>query len=262
MKSILDFFNKSLDLWEKFSSRLRSLGYLIAVIFAVMFLINNGCKRQQIEELVEKTTGLNIKNDILKKTNKNLQNKIENKDSIILSKNLQIDSISKKFEKQNGQIWYWKSKYADISDELNKISSDSTYKVTQQIYNYPGVKKYPYNSRQVTGIYRTYLENKNRKEQLSLFEMSLHDCQQQIALMEDVNSTMQEKFMLKENQLDNTEEIISNKDEEIELLNKHLQRNRKWFAGFGVGPTLGITYMEGSVIPYVGIGIHYNLYKW
>jgi hypothetical protein len=262
--NLLDLFTKGLDWWSKFSSRLRGLGMLVAVIFAILFLVNNGCKRQQIEELVEKTTGLNVQNDILKKTNNQLAVKIENKDSIIARKSFQVDSIANKLERSNQRIWYWKNKYIEIDDKLKDIPYDSSYKFTQQIYNYPGEKIYLYNGLQVNGIHRTWLQKKNIETQLTDFEMSLHDCQNQIALMEDVNKTMDEKFALKESQLMNTNSIIENKDEEINLLQKHLKRNNKWFAGFGIGPELGIGYdfVNQNRILYLGVGIHYNLYKW
>lgn len=262
MKNILNQFGLFLDWWNKFSSRLKSIGYLIAVIFLILFIINNGIKRNHIEKLIEKTTGLNVQNDILMKENKQLDNEIDSKDSLIHLKQKKIDSLSKEEKHAIDQRNYWKTKYTNISDDLSKIPDDSSYAFLQNKFNYPGTFRFPFNGPQVKGLHKTYLQNENKENQLLFLEDALSNCQDKNLLYSELKFDYEEKSLLETSKSGNYKSIISNKDKEIDLLNKELKRNNKWFSGFGIGPNLSVSYIDGTIRPVIGIGIHYNVYKW
>ena len=264
MKNILNQFGLFLDWWNKFSSRLKSIGYLIAVIFLILFVINNGIKRNHIERLIEKTTGLNVQNDILMKENKQLDNQIDLKDSLLIAKEKQIDSVSNIIAGAKIERNYWKEKYDDISEDLSKIPDDSSYSFLQSVFNYPGKFIYPFNGPQVKGLHRTYLENINKDNQLLALESALFGCEQKNVLFAESKEIFEEKSLLETGRSNNFKSIISNKDKEIELLNKELNQNSKWFAGFGIGPNISVSQdlLSGNRSVTIGIGLQYNVYKW
>lgn len=253
-----------LDWWNKFSSRLKSLGYLIAVIFLILFIINNGLKRNHIEKLIEKTTGLNIKNDILMEENNQISVELAKKDSIINLKQLRIDSLSNAEKNALNERDYWKGKHDNISEDISKIPNDSSYKFLQSKFNYPGSFEFPFNGPQIKGLHRTYLENENKKYQLFGLENALADCQQKNTLYSEMKSDYKDKNMMELTKENNYKSIITNKNKEVELLRDELKRNGKWFAGFGLGLNLGVSQdlFTGNKYVTIGAGIHYNIYKW
>lgn len=262
MNKIYKMFTNFLDWWNKFSSRLKGIGYLVAVIFFILFIANNGYQRQQIEELVKKMTGLDVQNDILEKTNKRLDAKLDEKDSLIIARERIIDSLSEASIKSERKANYWKKKHGDISEELAKIPDDSSYKFLQLKFNYPGKYIFPFNGPQVKGLHRIYLENENKSNQLNEFENALSLCKKENLSLNELKNTLEDKFELKSKQFENQAEIISNNEKKVELLRKQLQKESKWFAGFGIGPNIGVTYINGTVTPTIGIGLQYNIYKW
>lgn len=253
-----------IDWLNKVFSMLKNFGYLIAIVFVILFLVNNGLKKNRIEKLIKKTTELNTKNDILIKNNKLLDDQLGLKDSLLVFKEDQLDSISDVIKKSKIKESYWKSKYDNIAEDLSKIPDDSSYRFLISVFNYPGEYLYSFNGLQVKGLHRTYLESKNKDNQLLSLEEVLSGCEYKNVLFGEAKVLLEEKYSIEKTKVDNYKSIVINKDEEIKLLNKELSRNSKWFAGFGIGPQLGIGYdfiHQESVITF-GIGIQYNVYKW
>lgn len=243
-------------------NKLKGLAYLIAVFFIILFFTTNGIKKKRNEKLIKEKTELNVKNDLLKKENKILDDMINYRDSIELVKQVKFDSIKKQESKFKNEISYWKNEYDNISDELTKISDDSSYHFLQHKFNYPGVLKFPFNSLQVKEFHKIYLENINDKIQLNLYTKSLLSCQEKSIILSDMKKDIEEKYNYKVTQFDNLQEVNINTEKKVKLLEKQLRQESKWFTGFGIGPSLNVTYINDKITPIIGIGVHYNLYKW
>lgn len=231
LPELIDAIGRNID-------RIKTVGVLVLVALVIMSAVNNGCNRTQLENMVEKVTGLNVKNDIL-------QSGIKIRDSVLIAQNDSIQrlkdeiTVSKSNESQlaleNVKI---KRKYNDLASILIKIPADSSYAFLDRVaYPYLGEKKYPFSDPQVKGIHKTYLEheqllslNENlqeQKDELS-YQIELHG-----ALELETSSSM---MVMQETRRD-LEEIIENKDGIIATNEKALKKakRRAFWAKVGIG---------------------------
>lgn len=256
---------KILHWFSKIVSGLKEFGYLIAVIILLIFFVNKGCNNRQTERLIEKMSTIDTQNSILSQENKRLNKVLTVKDSLLIVKNLKIDSVKKVGKEKEEEGLHWKKKHDEIAGILNQISADSSYNFLQTVWNFPGSKKFPFNASQVKTIHQTYLENENKGYQLVSLKSVLFSCKEESTLLSDSHKIIEDKLTIKEHQYRNSNQIIENKEDQIKLLSKQLHRkSRKWFTGFGVGPELGISYdlLNSKSSITVGVGIHYDIYHW
>jgi hypothetical protein len=246
MEKIVKAFESLMDWINKFFSRIKGLGYIIALVIFVIFFINHGCQRKHAEQLIEKVTGLNIKNDILLKQNKEAEKLLKEKDALIMRKNYQIDSVDAIKNKERQSAEYWKGKHNEIAKELSQITSDSIYQLCQAIYNYYGEYKYLFNEPQIRAIYATYLENENKANQIIHTTNALNECEQQLELIHESISLREDKYNIKEFQYKNLDEVLKNKESENELLRKELKKKKFWTGVKNFG--IGLAFLAGLLI--------------
>lgn len=235
--------NKIFDTVGNYIGRLKTLGILILIILFSMSAIRNGCNRRDAENILEELTGLNLQNDILRNgiiardsiiiTNSNRISKLD--DSLLMAKN-RYKNLEKKYLDL-------KNAYSSIADSLMKITADSSYKfLTEVAYPYKGEMKYPFNEPQVKGIHQTY------EEKRSLIGMNINLQNQVSELMKQTLIQDTTKYLLtsniqimSENRTD-LEKIIVNKDEEIQIKDKQLkkEKRKRIFQVTGVAITGGI----------------------
>jgi hypothetical protein len=244
MEKLIKLVESFLDWFNVFFSRVKGLGYLIAVVVFALFVFNNGCKQRQAEQLIEKITGLNIRNDLLLEDNKRIEAELQQKELLLQQKNFQIDSVNKLKLQAENKAKYWRNKHDKISEDLMKITADSSYMFLQSVFNFPGILKYGFNEPQVKSIHRVYLENENKMEQLQAKDIALWECDKENQLLKESNQIREEKYELKTGQYENASKVISNKDEENELLKKQLKKEKRRgilkTIGIGVGFLIGL----------------------
>jgi len=225
---MIQYFKKFIDWFNKFFVRAKGFIFIIIFIILVISLARNGFQRKDIIKTAEQITGLHINNDILLNENKQLDNALSIKDSLLVIKDFKIDSVSREEKEDERRTAYWRGEHGKISEILIEITSDSSYNFTQGVYNYPGDKKYGYNGPQVKAIHRTYLENENKEEQIEALTTSLFDCKSKTELINSSMKLLKSKYEAKSEQEENLEKVLDNKDEEIELTKKQIKRNSAW----------------------------------
>lgn len=232
MKNILEKLGSMFDWLGKNLSRIKTAGTIVLIVLFFLSIIKGGCQRSEIENMVERITGLNIQNDILNKD-------IIERDSLILAKEERInslnDSLSASIKRENNlKLDYRRLErdYGALADSLIKIPTDTSYAFLNDVaYPYEGSGSYPFNGTQVKGIHLTYLEREALETMnVNLLE-TLKEKDFQLADLGSISETRQSELTLyKENQSDFREEL-ANKDSIIELKDKEIkkERNRKTF---------------------------------
>lgn len=230
--------SKFLDKISDNLERIKTIGVLIVSVLFITSLINNGCNRSEMESMVEKLTGLNISNDLLQKD-------IQHQDSILKAKNDSIKKLkteitaskkqSNKLERENIKI---KREYNNLAEELLRIPADSSYKFLDSIaYPFQGIKEYPFNSQQVKGMHKTYLENESLIALNDNLQDQKNELVHQIQLQDELSLETSSAMKVMEKTREDLEQVVENKDEEIEIKNKEIkkQKRRGVFKLIGVG---------------------------
>lgn len=212
--------------------RIKTIGIMVLVIFFALSLGKNGCQRHQIEGMVERITGLNVRNDILHED-------IKKRDSTIIAKENRIREIQdslKQLEAESRRLSSnykrLQTKYEALADSLLKISTDSSYSfLIHEAYPFKGEMKFPFNEPQVRGIHLTYLQktellglNANLTSQVNTFQAQLALKDTMIVETSKVMSMMKSNRKDLEKVATNQTSIIDEKDKQI---NK--ERNGKTF---------------------------------
>lgn len=241
--------SKWLDRAAKNLNRIKTVSIIILMLLFSVSVVMNGCNRERANELVEKITGLNVKNDLLKhnlketadaliaeqRSRDSLMRVIHNQDKIIDS---QKDTIKKlEIEKQK------------IVEDLLKIPVEESYKFLQtEAYPYTGILKFPFNEPQVKGIHLTFLEHQNLEKQVISLGTLTKEQEQMIALKESEAQILKRQFGLTKQSIESYQELAKNNVEIIETYekqNKQLTKQAKFYRtalpiGTGIGFILGI----------------------
>jgi len=233
--------NEILDNLGNHLNRIKTIGMLVLFGLLVFSFIQGGCDRRRAEDMVERVTGLNVQNDILRED-------VKLKDSLVDAKNKRIkeleDSIylSKvKFSSLQAKYGNLKGKLEHISDSLIKIPADSSYSfLIHKAYPYRGKMEFPFNAPQVKSIQITYLENKSLLGMNNNLVSQVQELQGLISLKDEVLTQKSAQMELMGSSRYDVEKIIQNKDEEIKIKDKQLkkEKNRKRFS----------QYISGAII--------------
>lgn len=218
---IIDWIGRNLD-------RIKTIGVLLLIGLFATSAINNGCNRSQMETMLEKVTGLNVRNDILQGDIKAMDSVLIAKEDSILRLKGEIGQSNIDICNINAKYGIIKGKYDDLASDLLKTSTQDSYEfLDTQAYPYGGEKKYSFNEPQVKAIHRTYLEhqglialNDNLQQQKDEFvhQIELHE-----TLAMETSSSM---AFMKENRAD-LEQVIENKDAIIETQDKQLKKAKR-----------------------------------
>lgn len=218
---ILDWFAKQLD-------RIKTIVIILLIILFSVATINNGCQRQQAYDLLERITGLNVRNDIL-------QENIEEKDSLIVAKERRVqvllDSLSsseKRFVGLQVEFGRLEAEYEHLSDSLLTVSVDTSYHfLVTEAYPYPGHLKYPFNEPQVKGIHLSYLENLSLDNMNQNLLAQLDETKDQLELQDTVMSERAEQLLSMRSIRQDQDSIIQNKDEVIQIKDEQINKERR-----------------------------------
>lgn len=228
---------------DKNLSRIKTIGILVLIVFCILALVRNGCVRKNIDKMDEKITVLNVKNDILFQD-------VKNKDSLLIQKDLQIqtlkDSVGASEMRADdiaSDYTVLQAEFEHLSDSLQSIPADTSYQfLVDEAYPYPGHLKYPFNEPQVKGIHLTFLENiELDKMNLNLlFQINEKDYQLDVkdTLVYEQAAAM---MLMSESRMD-LDSIIVNKDQIIKEQDGQIKKTkrRKTIWQITTGVILGI----------------------
>lgn len=209
-------------------SRIKTIALLIVIVFFSISLVRNGCNRSDFNDMVERITGLDIRNDILMEG-------VMERDSLLIAKDLLIENLDRQLTLSEGRVerlevdyGYLEDEFKNLSDSLLTIPADSSYDyLVDEAYPYPGHLEYPFNAPQVKGIHLTFLEN------IKLDEMNLNlltQIDEKDLQLNTKDTIVYEQAMsielMEESRVD-LDSIILNKDEIIEIQDEQIHKAKR-----------------------------------
>jgi hypothetical protein len=234
----MGFIADTIDWLGRNMKRIKVVVAVVVTIVLCLAILQNKGYRSKMSDLVEKTTGLELKNDVLR-------DNVEERDGQIAAKDLFIEELVDSLGSSRQRIVILESEYGHLkaefeglSDSIRNISPDTSYHfLVNEAYPYPGHLEYPFNAPQVKGIHATFLERNSlvhmkrnleaqideKDNQLEILDTTVYE---QAAQMELMRSTRQDLDSL----INNQDEIIETKDEQI----KEVKRSKTiWQAILG-----------------------------
>lgn len=218
---ILDWIGKNLG-------RLKTIGILILMALFIVTLLRGGCDRREMEELVERITGLNLRNDILRED-------IKARDSLIIEKEKRIaglkDSLTAseiRLSELKGDFSHLEAEYESLSDSLQTIPASTSYSfLVNEAYPYEGHRKYPFNEPQVKGIHLTFLENISLVDLNSNLLNQLDEVSSQLHTKDAIVNEQDAEILLMQETRQDLDSIIYNKDEVIGIKDEQIKKERR-----------------------------------
>lgn len=218
---IIDWIGKNLD-------RIKTIGILVIVVFFIMSLVRNGCDRAEAEEMVERITGLNVRNDLLFED-------VKERDSLLLAQDLRIvelqDSLGAS-EMRIGDLVYdynvLEADYKGLSDSIDSIPPDTSYHfLVNEAYPYPGHLKYPFNEPQVKGIHQTFLEKIQGDKINRNLLAQINEKNYQLYVKDTVVYEQGHQLKLMAESRKDLDSIIVNKDEVIDIQDEQIKKKQR-----------------------------------
>ena len=245
-------FIKILDWFEKFFKRFKALGYLIAIIFVIIYFVNKGFEKKEAIRIAEKITGLNLERDLLLEEKKDLKKERLDLLDSIYNLNERYDSV---IVLKDQEAWR-SAKYRRERDEARREIRDFTPTeryvfLDETAYPYTGEKIYPFNARQMEGMHETFIENEYNKEIVTSQAAEIDHCNDALALAEGMANLGEEAIEIAEEEIKATEGISAINEEKADIAMKQWKKERRkkiwnktktWIgtaAGFAAGFILG-----------------------
>lgn len=222
LTKIIDWLGTNLD-------RIKTIGLIVVIVFFALSLVRNGFSRGDLNDMVARITGLNVRNDILMED-------VAERDSLLVLSELRIDELTDslgasvvKADKLAAEYGYLKDDYNDLSDSLLRIPADTSYKfLVDEAYPYPGHLKYPFNEPQVKAIHLTFLEKIMLDEMNFNLLSQIDEKDYQLETKDTIVYEQAEAMVLMSESRVALDSIIVNKDEVIEVMDEQINKaNRR-----------------------------------
>lgn len=218
---IIDWIGKNL-------SRIKTIALLIVLSFFVLSLVRNGCDRADLEDMVERITGLDIENDIL-------MGDVKQRDSLLMARDLRIaelqDSLWTSIMRGDDiahDYTVLEAEFQRLSDSLHIIPVDTSYKfLVDEAYPYPGHLKYPFNEPQVKGIHLTFLEKIKLDEMNLNLLTQINEKDYQLEVKDTIVYEQAEALMMMSESRMDLDSVIINKDEIIEIQDEQIKKQKR-----------------------------------
>ena len=233
-----NLFTKAVDWVGAQLDRIKTISIALLFILFVVAAINNGCQKQDALDLVERITGLNVQNDILKKDNAELKLKQDSIEGLIDSLELGIIIAKEERDQIREELRGVIEERDSLKNQIIKTPTNVLYaELIKEIYPYPGELEYPFNDPQVKDIYLTAKDYELVKEERHLLQEDVEKCELQLISMDSINSHVMANFDLIEEKQLNGDEIILNLEEIIEVKDHEINRleNQNLFVKIGAG---------------------------
>jgi hypothetical protein len=221
INNIIDWLGKSL-------SRIKTVALVVVIIMFGLSMLKSGCDRARMENMVERITGLNVRNDILMED-------VKERDSVLIVKDLRIqalkDSLIKSEHKSNELETVYgllKKKYDNLAEDLLKAPVDASYRfLVDEAYPYPGHLKFPFNEPQVKGIHLTYLQKQSLEDQNGNLLAQLGEKDHQLSLKDSVVYEQTDQMMLMKASRQDMEQMVANQDTIIQVQEKQITKCKR-----------------------------------
>jgi hypothetical protein len=208
--------------------RIKTVGLLVVVALFFLSLARSGCDRSDMEELIEKVTGLNVQNDFLNRD-------IKARDSILIAKDERITSLQDSLHVSKGRLSQLNRVYVDLeedyqslSDSLETVPADTSYAfLTQEAYPYQGEMKYPFNEPQVKGIHLTFLEKLTLKDINGIMRDQIRELTFQTQVQDSVVVEYNASVELLKADTTDMRKIIDNKGQIIDAQDDHIKTQKR-----------------------------------
>lgn len=241
IEKLIKWIEGSLDWCSKVFNRLKGLGFIIALVCLIIFISVNGCQKRHAELLIEKITGLNVRNDILQQNNKELDKKLADEKlwrELYEQKFKELDSEKERLEKENTKL---RNKLSGISDWLLNITADSSYSfLTKIAYPYPGDLKFRFNEPQVKGIHKSYLENTLLTTLVDTLQKQVDNCEARVETKDLMYISANKSIEMMEDKQDNFNQIVGNYAEKEDLYIKEVNKLKRQKFFYKVTTGIGI----------------------
>jgi hypothetical protein len=217
-----------IDKTGKWLSRIRTIAFFVLIVFLFLSIFKHGCDRDEIADLIQRTTGLNLENDIL-------HNHIDERDSMLIKKEEVIDNLQAAIQRSEGKVngmvtAYAKlnDKYDHLADSILTIPADSSYRFLDfQAYPSRGIRKFPFSGDQVQRIHLTWMERISLSDMNLNLKDRIHELNDQLLLKDSVAINSEQKMVLMQASTRDYQEIIINKDEIIEGQDDFIKKKKK-----------------------------------
>lgn len=248
----MTWFGRVIDKAGKWLSRLKTIGFVVLLIFFGLSVFKHGCDRQEMADLLHRTTGLNLENDIL-------HNHVAERDSLLEAKQDAIKNLEDAIDRSENRVKTLANRYLNLYNRFNKLADsiitipvDSSYLfLNRTAYPYGGEKRFPFSEPQVKGIHLTWLERLSLSDMNTSLSGRIAELNDQLLLKDSVKLVNIQKMVLMEQSTQDMEQIIENKDEIIDGQDDYIHQTKKknrviqWIAG-GIIAILAILAAGGG----------------
>ena len=110
---------------------------------------------------------------------------------------------------------------------MEDTPADSSYAFLKSVYPYEGLLEYSFNKKQVKGIHVTYLENLTLKGLDINLREQVDNCASRLAVAGTISGELRGQVDILKSEKEDYKEIISNKDEKINLQEKQVKKEKR-----------------------------------
>ena len=238
-------FGEMIDNLNRFLSRIKTVAILVLLLLFILSVVKNGCSYSETNELVEKITGLNIQNDLLKER--------------IKERNESIQAYRDSLEMIKTDIFIQDQLIADKEKEI-AFHKENTKKAIQaarttpknEIYEFLDTKAYPdtgkkeflFSEGQTRQIHITYIESISCTELVSQQDNLITGLGLQIDNKNEEIKQLENTLDLYASNVKSYSRISENQTEIIDTQDVLLKREKKkknfWKIISGVAIAIGI----------------------
>ncbi len=221
-------WGKIIDVIGKNLGRIKTIGLMVLIVVFAISLFRNGCNRADMKDIVEKVTGLNVRNDILMED-------VKERDDRLAVKDLRIDelkdSLSASIMRESdleSDYTVLEADFESLSDSLLTIPADTSYRfLMYEAYPYPGHLKYPFNEPQVKGIHRTFLEKFKLADMNLNLLTQIDEKDYQLDVKDTVVYEQAEAITLMAESRVDLDSVIINQDEIIDIQDEQIKKKNR-----------------------------------
>lgn len=238
-----------IDAIDKHLGRIKTIGILVLLVLFVTSIVRFGCDRAEMDDMLEKITGLNLSNDILREDVKERDSLLVAKENRILALKDSLASSEVRVGRLESDYSHLQADFEHLSDSLLTIPADTSYEfLVNEAYPYPGHLKYPFNEPQVKGIHLTFLENIKMDEINTNLLAQLDEKDNQLDLKDTVvYETQMAMMVMKENRLAQ-DSIILNQENIIGIQGKQIKKDKFWKRFFQIATATLTAVLTGFII--------------
>ena len=221
-------FGEKIDSLNKFLSRIKTVVILVLLLLFILSVVKHGCSYSETNDLVQRVTGLDVENDILRTTIRERSRLIKTyKDSIeMIQTDIFIqDQVIAEKEKE---IVYHKKNTKRLIDQAKNMPKSEIYEfLDTQAYPDTGKKEFLFSEGQTRQIHITYIESISCTELVSQQDDLISGLALQVDHKNEQIKQMENSILLYASNIRSYENISENHEEIIDIQDKLLKREKR-----------------------------------